>query len=286
MPSEFRPHAAKNPRSSGASPRSGPLSAVNDSRAAEEGLDAGLVQTREPVHRVGRGTRPSGPSPAAGPRTRGPAGSRRATTAPPPARTGRRGPRRPPRGSSRSGRGPRRPGRSGCAHVERLGDQVVVLGRLQRHARRRRARRPGGPTCPAAFTTVSHSIVAPVGLDAGDAAAGLRDAGDGHALEDRRALHARALRVGLRDVGGVRAALVGHPRRREDVVDLRLGPVPRHLLRAHHLDRDPVALREQRLARDGLEALRRAGEVQVPDGAEARVLPGLLRRASGSSSVV
>ena len=31
IPSEFRPQAAKKPRSSGASPRSGPLSAVNDS---------------------------------------------------------------------------------------------------------------------------------------------------------------------------------------------------------------------------------------------------------------
>ena len=31
MPSELRPHAAKNPRSSGTSPSNGPLSGVNDS---------------------------------------------------------------------------------------------------------------------------------------------------------------------------------------------------------------------------------------------------------------
>ena len=163
----------------------------------------------------------------------------------------------------------------GVRPLDRVGQQVVVLGRLQGHRDAGQRAELTPPHAGGDHDGLGLDRTA-VGLDAGDAAAGRHEARDRHALDDLGAAHAGAFRVGLRDVGRVRPSLVGHPGRGEDVVDLRGGPVAGDLLRADELDRHAVRLGEGRLPGDGLHPLRRAGEVQVPDPAEPRVLPGLL----------
>ncbi len=275
MPSEFRPQAAKNPRSSGASPMSGPLSGVNDSGTAEEGLDPRRVQRGEPVHRVGQV--PAHPLPV-----------RRQHRESQVLRDLVERPRRA-LGLEQADQDAARflpvvavairvlhDGKVRMRPCHRFGDQVVVLGCLERQGDAGKLAELATPHPGRVHDRVALDG-AVVGIHPRHAAVRLEDAGDGDALDDPRASHPRALGVGLGDVGGVRTTLVGDPGRGEDVVHLRLGPQALHLRGVDHLDRDPVALREQRLAGDGLQPLGRAGQMQVADRAEPGVLAGLLR---------
>ena len=140
-----------------------------------------------------------------------------------PARTGRPSGRRPPRGSSRSGPGPRSPAGRRCTPGDRLGDQVVVLGGLQRDGRPRPApRRARAPTCRRSCTTYSALDVAAASVrHAGDPRrASVRMPGDGDALDDPGApRRGRPWPAPWRHVDRVGPAVVGDVEAGEHVVD-------------------------------------------------------------------
>ena len=245
MPREFSPHAAKNPRSSGTSPSSGPLSGVKLSGPQKNWRMPASCSAGKRSIAVGEEPGQCDPSPAAARRTRGPPGSDRATRAPPSARTARRACRRPPRGSSRSGPGPRRPARRGRPTRPRR--SAGSSARRPAAAAMTPASSPSWrPHMPAAIDHGLGLDRALVRHDAGDAAVGRREAGDRYALDDRARRPCGRPSRSLRDVGRVGATLVGHPGGRDDVVDPGGGPVTLNLFGADHLDRHAVGLGEGR----------------------------------------
>ena len=158
--------------------------------------------------------------------------------------------------------------------VDLLGDQVVVLGGLQRDVDARPRAELAGPHAGAVDDVLGLDRPRAV-VDAGDRAAMRRDAGDGDALDDRRALLAGASGERHRHVDRVHAAVVGDVEAGEDVVGAgereHLGDLGgRDLL---HVDaavaverRDPPVL---------LEPIRVGGELDEADRLEPGRLPGL-----------
>ncbi len=117
-------------------------------------------------------------------------------------------------------------GASAGQPVDLLGDDVLVLDRLQRHVDAGH-----GADLPRPLPGAVHHLVAGdvalVGLHRGDPVAIHLEAGDAHLLVDFRAMHARALGQRLRDVGGAGLAVGRQPRGADEVGRLHQRP---HLL--------------------------------------------------------
>ena len=102
-------------------------------RAVEEGLDAGRRQDRQAARSPSPGSARNGPCPRAGCRSRSPPGCRPCPRAWPPARRRRPAACRHPPCSRCTRRCTRSTGRSRGTLGQRLGDDVEMLGRVQRH---------------------------------------------------------------------------------------------------------------------------------------------------------
>ena len=156
----------------------------------------------------------------------------------------------------------------------RPGDQVVVLGGLQRDAHPRALAELTGPHARG----VDHVLALDVAggrAHADDRAVAGQHVDRGSSLEQSRPAHARALGQGHRDVDGVHSPVGGRVERREDVVGAggreQLADLPGADL--VHVDaavpvegRDPPVL---------LEAAFVGRDLDQPDRPEARRLPGL-----------
>ncbi|CAB4730618.1 unannotated protein [freshwater metagenome] len=115
----------------------------------------------------------------------------------------------------------------GVGALDRLGDDVEVLGRVQRH---RHADLVGERLGPLPGTVDDHLglDVAEVGADPGDPSPcrgrRLREAGDPHLLDDPGPTLAGAAGERLRDIAGVDLPVARQPDRAEQVLDLHHRP--------------------------------------------------------------
>ena len=162
---------------------------------------------------------------------------------------------------------PRHPG-------ERLGDQVVVLGRLVRDAdaaARAELPRPH----PGAVDDELRLDVAPRRRDPDGASVAGGDARDRHALDDRDAVLPGSLGQGHGRVHRVHPPVLPHVEAGQDVVDPREREEPSDLVGRDLFDvvaevpverRDPAVL---------LEAVRVRGQLDEAQGLEARAVAGL-----------
>ncbi len=128
---------------------------------------------------------------------------------------------------------------------------------------------------PAQLTTYSASMSPCEVVDAGDDAALLEHAGDGDALEDRRALHARALGERHRHVDRIGAAVLLDVEAGEDVVGAREREQLLHDAGADLVDVDAAVAVERRDAAVLLQAIGVGGDLDEADRLEAGGLAGL-----------
>ena len=162
--------------------------------------------------------------------------------------------------------------------LERLGQQVVVLGCLQGYVDAGQRSDLAAPQARAVDDVLGLDG-ALVGHDTGHPAALAGEARDGYALDDPGPAHPRALGQRHADVDRVGAALVGHVEAGEDVVGLGERPHLRDLERRDLVVLDPEAPRERCLAPKGLQPPRVRGQRDVPDGPEPGRQPRLLLKA-------
>ena len=158
--------------------------------------------------------------------------------------------------------------------VELLGDQVVVLGRLQRHVDAVLLGELPRPHAGAVHDDLALDV-AVRRVDAGDRAVLRRHRSDRHALEHRRALQARALRQSHRHVDRVGAAVLGHVEAGEHVVDTCDGEHLLHLAGGDLLHVDAAVPVERRHAAVLLQARGVGRDLDEADGCEPGRLPGL-----------
>ena len=158
--------------------------------------------------------------------------------------------------------------------VDGLGEQVVVLGGLQRDVDADAAPELARPQARRDHDGLALDV-AGVGDDRGDPAVVGAQPGDRHALDDGDAARGGALGQRGRDADRVGATFVGDVRRREDVVDRGDRRQLGHLGRGDLDVVDAEAALEGALAAQRLEPLRRGREVQVADRAEPGGVAGL-----------
>ena len=156
-----------------------------------------------------------------------------------------------------------------------VSEQVVVLGRLQRHAAARQ-----GPELPRPH---AGRVDDDLGLDPaalrqyrGDPAVRGLDSGGGHAFDDRDTQLARTLGQRGRHAHRIGPALVGHIEAGQDVVGARERPHLGHLAGRDLGVLHPEAVHPLRLTPQRLLPLRRGGDRDVPDGPEPGRVPGFL----------
>ena len=143
----------------------------------------------------------------------------------------------------------------------RLGDDVEVLGRQQRHGHARHAPDLARPQP----RTVDHEVggdCALVGVDAGDAPAGLADARHLRVLEDAHPALAGALGQRLGDVGGIGLAVGGYPQAAGHAGEVEQRKLGARLGRRQHVGLDAPHLAHGRLPLQLLEALARQRQRQ------------------------
>ena len=155
-----------------------------------------------------------------------------------------------------------------------VGDEVVVLGRLERHGHAGSFAELARPHAGGVHDDLGLDGPS-VGDDAGHASSRLRDSCRRHVLEDPGATHPGALRVGHRQVGRVDPAVLGDVERGKDVVRLRRRPHPPELGGGDLLVVHAEAAGEGSLPAEGLEPPWRGRHGEVADGAEAGRLAGL-----------
>ena len=165
-------------------------------------------------------------------------------------------------------------GRQVARHaVDRLGDQVLVLDRNQRH---RHAGHPAdfiGPL-PGAIDDDLAFDAAPAGDDRTYPAVLHLDAGDVGILEDLHALAARAPGQRLGDIGGIGLAVGRQESGADDVRGVHDGPQFQRLRRRQQFHFQPETARHGGLAPDLGPAIRRAREPQPAIHLPAGRLPG------------
>jgi hypothetical protein len=125
--------------------------------------------------------------------------------------------------------------------VDRLGDHVLVLHRLQRHADAGQRAELAGPLAGAVHELVAGHR-AGAGMHFSDPAAIRREAGDAHALDDPGAVVARALGQRQRDVGRVGLAVARQKRGADEVGDFHQRPHGLHFGGAQELHVEAEAL--------------------------------------------
>jgi hypothetical protein len=158
--------------------------------------------------------------------------------------------------------------------VDLLGDHVLVLHRLQRHAHVRHAADLGRPLAGAIDQRLARDL-ALGGDDAGHAPARRSKAGDGDVLHDHRAVLPGALGERLGEVGRVGLSVGRQERGAEDVRHVHQGPQVLCFLRRDQVHLQPEGMGHGRLAPDLGHALGVAGEPQAPVLLEAGRQPGL-----------
>ena len=158
--------------------------------------------------------------------------------------------------------------------VDGLGEQVVVLGGLQRDVDADAAPQLARPEARGDHDGLALDVAC-VGDDRGDPAVLGAQPGHRHALDDGDAARGGALGQRGRHTDRVGATFVGDVRRREDVVDRGDRRQLGHLGRGDLDVVDAEAALEGALAAQRLEPLRRGGEVQVADRAEPGGVAGL-----------
>ena len=167
---------------------------------------------------------------------------------------------------------------SGETPRDRLGDEIEVLRRVERHVDAGEASERAGPLAAAIderFARDRPFVLRGSPADAGNAALGPVDAFDLDAFDDRRAVHARAFGQRLREIGRIRLAVAGNPHRAGEVVGAQDRNAPPGLGRRDELELDAEALRAGHLALHRHEALGRSGDIQaaalLPAGREPRL---------------
>ena len=158
---------------------------------------------------------------------------------------------------------------------DRLGEQVVVLGGLQRHGDAGLGRELATPQ-PRSEHDLLALEVTTLGADADDAATVEDEVGDLGVLEDLHAALPGALGHRHRDVDRVGPALVGGPEAVDDVVGADQRHQVLHLLRRQHVLGHPDRAHVRRLAAEALVGARRRRQLEVAALPEARGQSGLL----------
>ena len=155
-----------------------------------------------------------------------------------------------------------------------IGDQVVVLGGLQRHLHTGCGPETVGPHASGVDDQLGLDA-APIGEHRRHPAAALFHAGGADTLEDARATSTGTFGQRRRNADGVGATLVGHHEAREHVVGAQQRPQRRHFARrdlhlVHAEAVHPCRRTSQRLEPAGV-----GGQRDVAHLAEARGVPGL-----------
>ena len=156
----------------------------------------------------------------------------------------------------------------------RLGDDVEVLGGVQRHRDAGEPSELARPHPRAVHDDVARDV-ARRRAHARDGAVADVDAGDRGVLEDRRAAEPRALREGERGVDRIRASVARQPEPAHEIVGADERPAPARFLRRDHFHLDAEAARHRREALQLVHALGGAREAHAAGTAEARRLPRL-----------
>jgi hypothetical protein len=162
-----------------------------------------------------------------------------------------------------------------AAHaVQRLGDDVEVLGGVQRHVDAGHAADVAPPQAGAVHHDLTRDV-AVIRAHAGHDVAVARDTGDGHILDDRRAALSRALGERERGVDRVRAPVARDPHRAGEVIGAHERPEPSGFTRRDDFDVDAEAFRHRRAALELGHALGRPRHADAAGPPEARGLAGL-----------
>ena len=162
---------------------------------------------------------------------------------------------------------------------DRLGDQVVVLGRLVRDGDAVALAELARPHACA----VDHILrldIARLRAHAGDPAVLLQHAGDAHALDQARACHARAPGERHGHVHRIGAAVIGDIEAGENVVDARERKQRLHLRRRNLLHVDAAPAVEGGDPAILFEAVGVGGDLDEPDRIESGGLAGLRFQAA------
>ena len=157
--------------------------------------------------------------------------------------------------------------------LDRLGDQVEVLRRVERHHDVALAGQLACPH-PGAVHDVLARDVAALGGHAADAAVPAEDAGHLRLLEHPGAGHARGLGQRLGHVGGVRHPVARDERGAQDAGGVEERPHLADPLAVDELEVDPDEVAHRRAAPDLLPATGRRRDQQGPVLLEARAVAG------------
>jgi hypothetical protein len=166
--------------------------------------------------------------------------------------------------------------------VDLLGDDILVLDRLERHADARHRRDLARPHAGTEndLLAADRAVARPNG---GDAAFLDLEAGAGDALEELRAMRARTLGERLGDVGGARLAVGRHEGGADEIVDLHQRPHRLHLRRRQEIHFEAEGMGGRRLAPELDPAIIGAREPKAaglaPTGGKAGLLLELLIEA-------
>ena len=162
---------------------------------------------------------------------------------------------------------------------DRLGDDVEVLGRVERDVDAREPAERARPLAGAIDDDLALDrgrLAVDDDVEAAHASLARADAGDARALDDARAAHARAASERLREVGRVGLAVARNPDRACQVVGPQDRRDPPGLGGRDELELDAEALRARHLATEELEPLGRLRDVEraarLPAGREAGLL--------------
>jgi hypothetical protein len=157
---------------------------------------------------------------------------------------------------------------------DRLGDDVEVLGGMQRDRHARRAAERVRPHAGADDDRIG-GHVARLRVDADRTTLLDADAGDLRVLEDLRAAHARAAREGLRRVDRVRLTVFPDEDAADEVADLEQRPALADLAGREMIDLEAEGLAHRGAAVQLLETRRRLRDADRAVLLEARRLPRL-----------
>ncbi len=163
---------------------------------------------------------------------------------------------------------------AGCDAGDRFGDHVLMLHRLERHGDASHRGDLARPQAGAEHHLVAADI-AGAGAHAGHAAIRDRKACAGDAFDDPRAMHARASRQRLRDIGRARLAVGRHEGGADQIVDIDQRPHCLGLGRRQQMHVEAEGARCRRLTAELGPAFVVAGEPQAPGLAPAGGEAGL-----------
>ena len=162
---------------------------------------------------------------------------------------------------------------------DRLGDEVEVLGGVERHVDAGEAPERASPLAPAideCFAGDRALVIRGSPADSGDVSRGAVDARDLDAFDDRCAPHPRTLGERLCEIGGIRLAVAGNPHGPREVVCAQDRHAAPGFGWRHELEFDAEALGARHLPLHRHEALRRPRDVEAaalfPAGGKSRLL--------------